>query len=317
MKDKQTKNSAPIAEPRLRSGEAVGFVRAEWLIALLPICMWSYFLFGGYALAAEALSMAVCLLTDFVIRLIRRRKDPLLAPFDLTPAVVGLTVAFLLPSDCPLWLYSLAALLAALIGGAFGAMSNSPICLPAAAVIVVRAIFPSRTDPVLVLDSEEGRTVAELLAEGQKPTASIVDLLLGRTDGMIGEIASLFILLAAAYLIYRKHIGWQVPLAWLAGGALTAYLTAPDTMSVYYYTGAQLLTGGFLLVGCLIVSNRITAPITPSAGLVVGALGGILTILFRQTLNVDGALLAALIVSLIARPLDRLLAPIPFGGRRK
>lgn len=317
MKDKEAINGNSISEPRLRNGETIGYVRIEWLVALLPICMWSFFLFGSYVLAAEALSIAVCLIADIIIRLIRRRSDPLLAPFDLTPAIVGVTVAFLLPSDCPLWLYSLAALLAALIGGAFGAMSRSPICLPAAAVIIVRALFPSYTDPVLVFDSEGGQTVAQMLSKGEKTSASIIDLLLGRTDGMIGETASLFILLATAYLIYRKHIDWQVVLAWLAGGALTAFLTAPDTMSVYYYTGAQLLTGGFLLVGCLIASNRIWAPITPRAGLVVGALGGIFTILFRQSMNIDGALLAALIVCLPARPLDRLLAPVPFGGRKK
>lgn len=316
-KSKQISNEIALTEPRLHSSEGGSSLRAEWLIALLPVCLWSYFLYGGRALVTELVAMIACTLFDRLFCLLLTKKIDALKRFDLTPAVIGLFIAFLLPSDCPFWLTALTALLAAGLGALFGSMSTCPCSIPALVVVIVRMLLPSLTDLTFVVDSEGGYTVQQLLAAGEKPNAELLDLLLGRTDGMIGEIASLLILLAAAYLIIRKQLSWHLPIAWLLGGALTAYLTAPETMSVFFYTGAQLLTGGFLLVGCLIAPFRTTAPITPRAGLLLGLVGGALTILFRNRLGVDGALLAALLISLPARPLDRLLAPIPFGGRRK
>lgn len=305
------------SEPCLRSGESTRYVFAEWLIALIPICLWSFFLFGGYVLLPILLSVACCMGGDMLVRYWRRKKDALIARYELTPVLIGLFIAFLLPSDAPIWLTVLTALIATAAGALFGSMSACPICLPALTLCIVRAIFPTLTDIELRLNKEDGRQIADLLAAGEKPESEIVDLLLGRNDGMVGEIATLLILLAAAYLIFRKHISWHFPLAWIVGGALTAYLTAPETMSAYYYAGAQLFTGGFMLVGCLIAAHRSTAPITAKAGLLLGLIGGVLTILFRKWLGVDGALLAALIVSLPARPLDRWLAPMPFGGRKR
>lgn len=306
------------SEPRVYSREGIRFVRAEWLVVLLPICLWSLLRFGAYALVIELVAIVACMGTDIAVKIIRSFKDksPVYG-WDLTPAVIGVLIAFLLPSDLPVWIAVLAALIAAGVGGLFGSMSRSPLCLPALAVIAVRMIFSSYTDIPLLIDSENGRTIADMLAAGEQPSAGIADLLLGRTDSMIGEGAVLLILLAAGYLVYRKQISWHIPIAWIVGGALAAYLTAPETMPFYVYMGAQLFTGGFMLVGCLILPHRTTAPVTPRAGLVIGAIGGALTILLRGWLGVDGALLAALLCSLPARPLDRLLAPVPFGGRKK
>ena len=149
------------------------------------------------------------------------------------------------------------------------------------------------------------------------PSLSVTDLLLGRMDGNLGEVASLLLLLGAAYLLVRRRIGWQIPLAGVVAAALTAYVTAPDTMSVYYYMGAQLLSGSFLLVLLFVASDRAAASMTGRAGLFLGAIFGVLVILIRKYVGLDGSLPAALICSLLARPLDGLLAPLPFGGRRK
>lgn len=319
VKNALAADSTLPSEPYLHGGEGIRSLRAEWLVALLPICIWSIFVFGWGTLARELTAILCAVATDLLLHLwMRKRKnDSTIASFDLTTAVIALLAAFLLPYDCPIWLVGLTALLTAGVGALFGGMSACPLCLPALVIILVRTVFPALTDTALRFDSEGGRTVADLLAVGEKPSATIEDLLFGRIDGMIGEIGALLILLAAGYLIVRNQIGWHLPLAWLVGGALTAYLTAPETMSVYYYVIAQLCTGGFLLVGCLIAPNRMTSPTTPRAAMAVGLLGGVLTILFRKWLGVDGALLAALICSLPARPLDRLLAPFPFGGRIK
>ena len=168
----------------------------------------------------------------------------------------------------------------------------------------------------MLINSENGVTLAELLRSGDKPMLSITDMLLGRMDGNMGEIASLLLILGGVYLFVRGQIGWQIPVAATVAAGLFAYVTAPDTMSVFYYMGAQLFSGAFVLVLLFIASDRASCPMTGRAGLVYGALYGLLVIFIRQYTQLDGSLPAALICSALARPLDHWLAPLPFGGRR-
>ena len=88
-------------------------------------------------------------------------------------------------------------------------------------------------------------------------------------------------------------------------------------ISISYFIGAELLSGGFLLVLFFDLSDRMSAPIYGKAGLFYGLLYGMLTMYIRHKTNLDGSLIAALILSVVARPLDYFMAPLPFGGRRR
>ncbi|MCY2927490.1 MAG: RnfABCDGE type electron transport complex subunit D, partial [Planctomycetota bacterium] len=99
---------------------------------------------------------------------------------------------------------------------------------------------------------------------------SILDMLLGRRGGGIGETCSLAILGAGLYLIYRNYVKWQLPFAFLAAAmAVVAftpiYLASPQggavaamPMSVegpepgvaylaYHLWGGELMLAAFLL----------------------------------------------------------------------
>lgn len=305
------------SEPRYHSGESAALLTLERLLALVPAVLWAVLLFGGDALLRILLSTFTVLCLDLAGGLLQNRLLKRgFARLRLRGAVVGLLIALLSPADLPVLLLLAADLLAVLLLQIFRSESNLPVSLTALCGGFLLLFAEARRYPLLI-DSEGGVTLAERLAAGDMPSLALEDMLLGRMDGNMGEMASLLLLLGGAYLIYRQQIGWRIPLAGIVCAALTAYITAPDTMSVYYYAGAQLLSGGFLLVLLFIMSDRVSAPITSRAELVCGALFGVLTILLRNETGLDGSIPAALICSLLARPLDRLLAPLPFGGHRR
>lgn len=309
-------NAIPM-EPRLRGYDNPSSHHLEVLVTLLPITVWATIHFGTQALLRIILSAVAVFGLDCLGRILKMKvlHLPVKDYFSLRAAIVGLLIAMPMPSTIPIWMLLLADGFAALIIALAGAETYLPISLPAW-VGTLLLLFPAARNYPLVVDSENGKTFLSLLRSGTMPELSITDMLLGKMDGNMGEVASLLILVAGLYLLCRGLIRWQIPLAGIGAAAAMAYLMAPDTMSVYYFVGAHLFSGSFLLVLIYFASDRTSAPMSPRAGLVYGLLFGVLTVFIRAQYGIDGALPAMLITSVFSYPLDRVLTPLPFGGRR-
>lgn len=309
--------NSQVLEPKLHGGDSPRTLDLERLLSLLPAAIWAVLVFGNAALTRILLSTLIVWGADLVggilQNIIFKKHFPWIR---FRGAILGLLMALLSPSTLPIWILLLADLILVVALQGLHSEVNIPLSLPALAGAFMLLFSASRTFP-LIFDSEGGKLFADLLRAGEQPSLSVWDMLLGKMDGNMGEIASLLLLLGGLYLLCRRQMSWQIPLAGVAGGALTAYLLAPDTISVYYYVGAQLFSGGFLLVLLYVVGDRMSAPFNGKAGLLYGALFGVLTMYIRHKTQMDGSLIAALILSVIARPMDRLLAPLPFGGRPK
>ncbi len=309
--------NSQVLEPKIHSGNFYRAMELERLVALLPAAVWAVLVFGNAALLRILLSTLVVVGADTAGCILQKKLFQKNFPtLRLRGAFLGLLVALLFPSTVPIWILLLADLLLVAVMQGAGNEAQIPFSL-SAAVGAFLLLFPAARAFPLVFDSESGKLLVDLLRAGEQPSLTIGDMMLGKMDGNMGEIASLLLILGGAYLICRRQMGWQIPVAGIVGAGLTAYILAPDTVSVYYYVGAHLLSGGFLLVLLFIVSDRMSAPLNSKAGLVYGAIFGVLAIYIRHKTQMDGSLIAALILSLLARPLDRMLAPLPFGGRQK
>lgn len=309
--------NSQVLEPKLHGGDSPCGLDLERLLSLLPAVVWAVLVFGSEALLRILLSTLTVWILDVAGAILQNRylqkHFPLLR---IRGAVLGLLMALLSPSTLPVGILLLADLILVLALQGLESETNLPLSLPALAGAVMLLFSAARTYP-LRFDSEGGKLLSDLLQAGQQPSLTVTDMLLGKMDGNMGEIASLLLLLGGGYLICRRQMSWQIPIAGLVGAALTAYILAPDTVSIYYYVGAHLFSGGFLLVLIYIVSDRASAPLNGKAGLLYGALFGVLAIYLRHKTDLDGSLIAALILSILARPLDRMLAPLPFGGRQR
>jgi Na+-translocating ferredoxin:NAD+ oxidoreductase RnfD subunit len=56
---------------------------------------------------------------------------------------------------------------------------------------------------------------------------SVVDMFLGRIGGSLGEVSALMLLLGGVYLVIRKVISWQIPVAYIGTVAILTLITSP------------------------------------------------------------------------------------------
>lgn len=160
------------------------------------------------------------------------------------------------------------------------------------------------------------------------------DAVYGATPGGIGETCSLVILMAGLYLIYRHYVSAVLPLAVLAGAALTVALTpiylragpgAPqalwpaigaggDPMAGITYVVYHLVTGELLLTAFFIAPEMTSRPVTPRGQLLFGLGCGVLGMILRLYVMFPLSCYSAVLVMNVLTPvLERLTRPRVLG----
>ena len=95
------------------------------LVALLPAFAVSVWVFGLSALIVTAVSVAGCVLFEYLIQKFMLRGP--LTVWNLSAVVTGVLLAFNLPANIPLWLVVLGAFVAIAIGKmTFGGLGKNP-----------------------------------------------------------------------------------------------------------------------------------------------------------------------------------------------
>ena len=82
------------------------------IIALIPALVWSVYVFSWRALSVTAVSVASCVVFEFLYRKIMRKPDTI---GDLSAVVTGVLLAFCLPVGVPMWMPVLGAFFAIVI----------------------------------------------------------------------------------------------------------------------------------------------------------------------------------------------------------
>ena len=110
-------------------------------------------------------------------------------------------------------------------------------------------------------------------------------------------------LLGGLFLVARKIIHWQIPVAMLLAFSLLALVS--DLLSTSHSLSfvAQLLSGAMMFGAFFIATDPVTASITPKGKLVFGALVGVLLYLIRYHGNYPDGVAFAILLSNICVPL--------------
>lgn len=162
--------------------------------------------------------------------------------------------------------------------------------------------------------------MVNMLSSGELPR--LEDLLLGAVPGPVGATSRALMLLLMLYLIYRRLSRWSVPVYAFVSAAMTLMLMVAlfadhdmlvitrlvqirPAVAVTYVTYMLLGTPLLLIFGIL---APMTMPITRWGRAVYGIMLGTFAMAFMWVTGVPAAAYFALvIVSLLSRPLDRLI----------
>ncbi len=232
---------------------------------------------------------------------------------DGSAVVTGVIVALLLPATAPPWLAAAGGAIAIGLGKApWGGLGKNPFNPAALARGVLMVVVPAHLfAPAWTWDAV---TAASPLSKEIGATApGWLALAQGDVPGCLGQAAPWTIVLGGVALAAMRTIDWRVPLAYLATVALLAVvLPGGDRVAAHapWLVGdplVHLLGGGTLVAAFFLLTDPVTAPMTPGARVAFAAIAGAATMAVRHyTPYPDGAALAVLLANALAPWLDRL-----------
>ena len=301
--------------PHIRQEDTTRSIMLDVLIALSPALAWAIFLFGVRALLLTVIAVASSVAFEALFNLAVRKKCPI---GDLSACVTGVLIAFNLPVSAPWWLPVVGSAFAmVIVKGLFGGIGKN-IVNPALAARVFLFLSWSRlmTD-FSGVDAVASATPLKQLKAGELAETDLIDLFIGSHGGCIGEVSSLLLIAGGLYLLFRRVISWQIPVAYLGTVALLTFLFPQNPDTLRFMLG-ELFSGGLMLGAFFMATDYATSPMTARARLVYGVGCGLITVFIRYFGGYpEGVSFSILIMNLLAWPLDRLLRPRPFGGGKK
>lgn len=308
--------------PQLISPYTTRAVMGDVLVALLPSLGMAVYLFGGRVLALTALSVAACVLSEYIYRRLSRKPSSV---HDLSACVTGLLLAMCLPVTASYWAPVLGGVFAIVVVKQFYGGLGGNFMNPALAGRMLLCTFPRMMTtwvdafnrvPILGgADVVSSATPMSYLHNGALPPLELGQMLLGQHGGCIGEVSVFMLLLGGFYLMLRRVISPRIPLSFLGTVALCTFLTPQAGQRVEWML-AQLCGGGLVMGAFFMATDYTTSPVTPRGQVFYGALCGLLTVLLRYYGSYpDGVGWAILTMNCGVWLLDRAGMPRRFGVR--
>jgi len=287
----------------------------ETLIALLPAVIMAIVAFGIGAMRVMALSCLVAILSEAFCNKLTKREQSL---DDLSALHTGLLFSFLLPASAPWWLVTVGAATSIILGKMiFGGLGGNPLCTPLVGWAACRISWGVYMDTnSTMLTSNLPAPLQQLKFFGLDAIQSLDtnSLFLGNQLGGLGEIQIAALLAGGAFLLIRRHISWEIPVAFIVGIAGTAWCYQIMDQTSYASPLFHLLSGGAIFGAFFLAPDPATSPMGRIPSLLYGFMAGAMVIIIRvYGIYPDGVPFAILLSNLFTPLLDR-IRPKPFGG---
>lgn len=318
--------------PHAHNGDSVEKNMYAVVIALIPAFIASIIAFGLGSLVVTATSVVSCMFFEWAITkyLLKEEKTTI---FDGSAIVTGLLLAFNLPSNLPLYIIIIGALVAIGIGKmAFGGLGNNPFNPALVGRVFLLISFPAKmtswpeTHQMLAYaDAVTTATPLSLMKEALSGNTAALNQLpelwqvfVGNTAGCIGEVSALALLLGFGYLLVRRVITWHIPVS-IFGTVLVftsiMWLVNPVTYANPLY---HLCSGGLMLGAIFMATDYVTSPMTPKGMVVYGVGIGLLTVIIRYFgAYPEGMSFAILIMNAVNPLICNWCKPKRFGSVKK
>lgn len=302
---------------------------------MLPMFLVSIYFFGLNALRVVAISVASCLLIEWLIQKYMIKGPNTIS--DGSALVTGMLLAFNVPANIPWWMLVIGA--AVSIGIAkmsFGGLGKNPFNPALVGRVFMLISFPvaMTTWPVphpvfsnTVLDAVTGPTPLGILKEGlaqgltvEEITKNIdyIDLLIGNRGGSLAEMCAIAILIGGLFLIIRRVIDWQTPVIIIATVAIIAGICWLINPAQYVNPLYHILSGGLLLGAFFMATDMVTTPMTMGGKIVFSIGVGALTIIIRLWgAYPEGMSFAILIMNAFVPLINKGFKPKRFGLVKK
>ena len=299
------------SNPHIRAKDTTSRIMLTVVIALLPTTLFGIYNFGPKAALLTVISIASAVLTEFLFEKICKKK---VTVGDLSAVVTGLLLALNLPVSVPWWIPVVGSVFAILVVKMlFGGLGQN-FMNPALAGRCFLLISFSSIMTNFECAAYSGPTPLASLQAGEG--VNVMDMIIGRTAGTIGETSMIAIVIGACILILAGIIDLKVPGSYLVSFALFVGLFAflSGRTVTPSYLSAQLAGGGLMLGAFFMATDYVTRPITKKGQYIYGIILGFLTAIFRIFgASAEGVSYAIILGNLLVPLIEKFTMPKAFG----
>ncbi|MBN2787219.1 MAG: RnfABCDGE type electron transport complex subunit D [Paludibacteraceae bacterium] len=320
--------------PHLHTKPDVKKLMYAVIIALLPSLALSLFFYGVGALVVTAVAVVAAVVFEWLIVKFILKKEPTI--WDGSAIITGLLLAFNVPSNLPIWIIIVGALVAIGVGKlSFGGLGQNPFNPALVGRVFLLISFPvqmtSWPTPLVnrgvYIDAITGATPLGVMKEGLKNGEAMssimqnipshLQMFYGQMGGSLGEISALLLILGGIYLLFKKVISWHIP------GSI--FITVILISGIFWLMNPEanadplfhLLTGGIMLGAIYMATDYSTSPMSNSGKIVFGVGIGVLTMVIRLWgAYPEGVSFAILIMNAFVPIINKGFKPKLFGAKK-
>ena len=317
--------------PHVHCGDTIERNMRWVIVALMPALIASFMVFGLGSLIVTATSVVSCLFFEWFITRVFLKKPSTLA--DGSAIITGILLAFNLPSNLPIYMIVVGALVAIGIGKmAFGGLGNNPFNPALVGRVFLLISFPAKMTswPVphqltAYADAVTGATPMNLIGQiagGNTAAAdqlpALKDLFLGNIGGCLGEVSALALLIGLLILLWRRVITWHIPVTIFATVAVLTGIMWMINPMLYVNPLYHLCSGGLMLGAIFMATDYVTSPMTHKGMVWYGMGIGFLTVVIRYFGSYpEGMSFAILIMNAVTPLINNWCKPKRFGEAAK
>ena len=296
------------SNPHVRSRVTTSNIMLAVVIALLPAAGFGIYNFGLDALILIFITVASCVLTELIYEKAMKKKVTI---GDFSAVVTGLLLALNLPSTAPWWIGVIGGVFAILVvkmlfGGLGQNFMNPALGARCFLLISYTSIMCN-----FECDAYTGATPLASLKAGE--SVNLLDMVIGRTGGTIGETSMIAIVLGACLLILLGIIDLRIPGSYIVTFVLFLILFGGHGFDPAFIT-AHLAGGGLMLGAFFMATDYVTRPVTKRGQYLYGVVLGLLTGIFRIFApSAEGGSYAIILGNLLVPLMEKITMPKAFG----
>ena len=302
------------SNPHIRDKISTSSIMLAVIIALLPATGFGIYNFGLRALAHILITVAACVLTEFLFEVIVKKPITI---GDYSAVVTGLLLALNLPVAAPLWIGVIGGVFAILVVKMlFGGLGQN-FMNPALGARCFLLLSFTQIMTNFECDAYSGATPLALVKENG--SVNILHMVIGKTAGTIGETSMLAIVCGACILLILGIIDLRIPGTYIVTFVIFIVLFGGHGFDPAFIT-AHLAGGGLMLGAFFMATDYVTRPITKLGQYIYGIVLGLLTGIFRiYGPSAEGVSYAIIIGNLLVPIIEKYTMPKPFGkgGERR
>ena len=298
------------SNPHVRSKATTSNIMLCVVIALLPAAGFGVYHFGLRALMHIGITVATCVLSELLYEIMMRKPITII---DFSAVVTGLLLALNLPVSAPWWMGIIGGMFAIIVVKMlFGGLGQNFMNPALAARCFLLIAFTSQMTN-FAYDAVSGPTPLAQLKSGGLTDNTVLDMIIGNTQGTIGETSMIALVIGACFLIMMGVIDLRIPGSYIISFVVFLVIFGENHLDTAYIA-AQIAGGGLILGAFFMATDYVTRPITKKGQYLYGIFLGIMTGIFRlYGASAEGVSYAIILGNLLVPLIEKITMPKPLG----